>query len=113
MTPSTRKVRFRQRFPVTVGPMTAFTVNLGAGGFCTELLRVLLPGTAVEGAIRVRNQEYPYSGRVAWVREGSPRLNVRGRMGIRFLSVAPEFEALLASLSPAAVAVAPARQRKA
>jgi hypothetical protein len=41
---SRRDPRDRHRFPVTVGRITVFTVNLGLGGFCTELLRVLSAG---------------------------------------------------------------------
>jgi hypothetical protein len=102
-----RGARHRQRFPVTVAGMTGFTVNVGPGGFCTELVRVLSPGSTVQGAIRVRNREYPYAGRVAWAHEGSRALNMRGRMGIRFLSVEPEFYGLLGSFTAAELAAGP------
>jgi hypothetical protein len=104
-----RGTRHRQRFPVTVGGMTGFTVNVGAGGFCTELLRVLTPGATVEGAIRVRNREYAYAGRVAWAHEGSRALNMRARMGVRFLSVEPEFHGLLGALAAPHAAPPPPR----
>jgi hypothetical protein len=104
-----KEPRHRQRVPVVLGRMTLFTVNVGRGGFCTELLRVLAPGTHVEGAIRVRGREYAYSGRVVWSREGSPRMNVRGRMGIRFLSVAPDLVPVVAALSHPPAPASPAR----
>ncbi len=93
---------------MTVAGMTGFTVNVGPGGFCTELVRVLSPGSMVQGAIRVRDREYPYAGRVAWAHEGSRQLSLRGRMGVRFLSVEPEFHGLLLSLQ-AAHPAAPSR----
>ncbi len=101
MTHQRQDARHRQRLPVKLAGTTLFTVNLCGGGFCTEILRVLSPGTTVEGVIRVRDREYPYSGRVAWSREGSPRMGVRGRMGIQFVTVASDFQAFLDSLPPA------------
>jgi len=97
MVENRRYSRSRQRFPVTVARMTLFTANSSGRGFCTEALRVLGPGTAVDGIIRARGAEYAYSGRVVWARPGDPRLNLRGRMGIEFLTVAPGLVALLAS----------------
>jgi hypothetical protein len=98
MTEHRREARRRLRFPVTVGRSTLFTASISRGGFSTEALRVLGPGVAVEGVIRARGNEYAYSGKVIWARSGDPRMNVRGRMGIRFTSVAPELASLLDSL---------------
>lgn len=98
MVDSRRVARSKQRFHVTVGRATSFTVNVSRGGFCIELLRVLPPGTSVDGRIRVHDHEYAYAGRVVWSKQGSPRMNIRGRMGIRFTSIAPEFLHVLEAL---------------
>jgi hypothetical protein len=84
-----REIRHRQRFPVTIGRMTVFTTNNSIGGFCAAARRVLTPGTPVEGIIRVRGNEYAYSGRVVWAHSGHPALNLHGCMGVQFTTVAP------------------------
>lgn len=99
MKESRRAPRHRQRVPVTMDHTTHFTVNLGVGGFCTETVRVLQPGTDVAGALRVHGREYAYRGRVAWAIAGSPRLGVRGRMGVCFSEIEPEFLDALGSLT--------------
>lgn len=99
MKESRRAPRQRQRVPVTLDHTTLFTVNLGAGGFCTEAVRVLQPGTAVQGAIRVHGKEYEYRGRVAWAIAGSPRLRVNGKMGVCFSTITPEFLDALGNLT--------------
>jgi hypothetical protein len=76
--------RLRRRYKVTLGQSPSFSVDVGGGGFCTELLRVLPPGTPVEGVINVRGKELPFVGRVAWAKPGFPHLGVRGRMGVHF-----------------------------
>ncbi len=77
-----RDSRQRLRFQVKLGRTSCFTLNVSAGGFCTEVMRVLPVGSAVGGSIRVQGRDYPFSGRVAWAKEGDARMNVRGRMGI-------------------------------
>jgi hypothetical protein len=90
-------VRHRRRFRVALARHTqSVTVDVGAGGFCTELIRVLPPGTPVEGSIHVDGREVPFSGRVAWARPGEFRLNLRGRMGVRFTQIPLEFTRLIA-----------------
>ena len=91
-------VRRRNRFPVTVGRLTLFTANVSSSGFCTEILRVLQPGAGVAGMIRAYGSEYAYSGRVVWSKPGDPKINLHGRMGMQFVSVAPELAALLDTL---------------
>ncbi len=95
MTEHRRASRSRQRLPVTVGGVPLFTANSSLRGFCAEALRVLGPGTTVDGIIRARGGAYAYSGRVVWARPGEPRLNLRGRMGIEFTSIAPGLAPLL------------------
>jgi len=79
-----RNSRQRLRFQVKLGRSSCFTLNLGAGGFCTEMMHVLSAGSPVAGSIRVHGKDHPFSGRVAWAREGNARMNIRGRMGIVF-----------------------------
>ena len=89
-------VRHRRRFRVILmGHPSAFTVDVGAGGFCTELMRVLPPGTPVEGSIHVKGTEVAFAGRVAWARPGEARMNLRGRMGVQFTRGPAEFERLV------------------
>ena len=90
-------LRRRNRFPVTVGRLTLFTANVSGSGFCTEVLRVLHPGAGVAGIIRAHGTEYAYSGRVVWSKPGDPQINLCGRMGMQFVSVAPELASLLVS----------------
>jgi hypothetical protein len=82
--------RHRRRIRVTIGVTPTFTLNLGVGGFSAELMRVLPCGTPVRGTIRLAEEDLDYTGEVAWVKPGDSRVNLRGRMGIRFTSLAPE-----------------------
>jgi hypothetical protein len=83
--------RQRRRFKVVLGHAPCFTIDVGAGGFCTELLRVLVPGTAVEGSISAKGTEFAFAGRVAWAKPGDARMGLRGRMGVCFTQVSPDF----------------------
>lgn len=84
MTDSRRSDRERRRALVRFGTTACFTVDLGAGGFCARLLRVLPLHTALEGRIQVEGQSLPFAGRVAWSRPGDWRLHLPGTMGVRF-----------------------------
>ncbi len=79
-----REARYRQRFQVALGRTSSFTLNVSAGGFCTEVMHVLPAGSAVIGTVRVHGKDYPFTGHVAWARLGNARMNMRGRMGIVF-----------------------------
>ena len=98
-----RKVRSddrqRRRFKVMLGTAVSFTVDVSAGGFCTEAMRVLVPGTPVNGTIEGLGKKVSFAGRVAWNAPGDATLNVRGRMGISFAKVGPELTDLLANRS--------------
>jgi hypothetical protein len=74
----------------------AFTTDVGTGGFCAELMRVLQPGTTVRGTITITGRDFDYVGLVRWSRSGDARIRVTGRMGVRFLQVPTEFAGLLA-----------------
>ncbi len=77
------------------GHPSMFTVDVGAGGFCVEVMRVLPAGTPLRGTIRVDGSEVGFAGTVVWTRTGDPRLNLRGRMGVQFLRVDPGLGARL------------------
>jgi hypothetical protein len=74
-----------------------FTLDVGQGGFCAQVLRVLPPGTSLEGNFHVDDSNLPFSGRVVWAKGGDPHLNVRGKMGIAVVHGAAELEAVLAA----------------
>lgn len=90
-----QSARQRKRFRVTVDRTSSFTLDVGAGGFATEMMRVLPPGTPVMGQIRLSEVDVVYVGEVAWSKPGDPRMNLRGRMGVRFARIRPDFASLL------------------
>ena len=83
-----RRHRLRARVATSLG--TWFTINLGRGGFCAELMRALPVGESVEGLIHLKGRDISFAGRVAWAAAGDSRLNLRARMGLCFLSVDPD-----------------------
>jgi len=87
--------RSRRRFKVTLGCAVSFTVDVSAGGFCTETMRVLPAGTMLPGSIEGPGIIVGFTGRVAWAVPGDCCVNLRGRMGIAFARVDPEAFALL------------------
>ncbi|HUL59561.1 MAG TPA: PilZ domain-containing protein [Anaeromyxobacteraceae bacterium] len=95
--------RKRRRYRVKLGPISAYTTDVSGGGFCTEVMRVLPPRTAVEGAIEVDGKPVPFEGVIAWVARGAWHLNVRGRMGVRFTRIAPDAARLFDPRSAAMV----------
>jgi hypothetical protein len=94
-----KSARIRRRFKVTLKQGPSFSVDVGEGGLCTELLKVLPPGTRVEGTILVKGADVPFAGRVVWARSGAPHLGLRGRMGILFTEMRSK-EILLAEGAP-------------
>jgi hypothetical protein len=88
--------RFPRRFKVTFLQSSSYTTSVAAGGFSAERLRVVPPATPLDGVITVGSRVLPFTGRVAWSRPGDLVLNLRGRMGVRFLRVPPHFEELIA-----------------
>lgn len=91
--------RHRRRLRVSLGTTPVFTADISAGGFCVEILRTPMPGTPVIGTIRIDGTEVHYAGRVVWAKVGSPRLNLRGRIGVRFTSLPASAAKLLAAES--------------
>ncbi len=83
--------RLRRRFKVMLEHSPSFTVDVGLQGFCLELLRVLPPGSPVEGTVQMKRADVPFAGRVVWAKSGDASLGLRGRMGVAFTRVAPEY----------------------
>ncbi len=89
--------RHRRRVRVSLGATPVFTSDISAGGFAADILRAPAPGTPVDGSIRLADTEVRYTGTVVWARAGSPRLNLRGRIGVRFTSLPDAAARLLAA----------------
>jgi len=87
MTENRTTPRHRSRLRLSLEATPAFTADISAGGFSVEILRTPSPGTQVSGTIRFADTEVNYVGTVIWARPGSPRLNLRGRIGVRFTSL--------------------------
>jgi hypothetical protein len=90
--------RVRRRLRVFLEGTTAFTADVSTGGFCAELMKSIQRGATVKGTITLAGRDCPYVGEVRWARPGDRRLQLPGRIGIRFLEVSPEFAGLFASL---------------
>ncbi len=84
------RVRQRRRYKVAVNGSCWFTTDVCGSGFCVELMRVLPLRTRVEGVIHVEGMQLPFAGEVVWARRGDWHLNLRGRMGVRLVRIAPE-----------------------
>jgi Tfp pilus assembly protein PilZ len=87
--------RHRVRLRVTLAHTSSFTVDVCAGGFCTESMRMLRPGSEVEGSIRVNGREVTFGGQVAWVKPSELDSKSHGRMGVRFTRVPWDLQRLL------------------
>lgn len=85
-----RSRRHRMRARVTTARGSWFTVNVGTGGFCAELMRALPVGGHVEGLIHLKGRDVSFAGRVAWATDGDSRLNHLGRMGVCFVRIDPD-----------------------
>lgn len=69
----------------------SFTTDASPGGFCAESMRVLRPGTDIHGKIRVGEEDVEFTGKIAWAKAAEPRLQIRGRMGIRLTGVGASY----------------------
>jgi hypothetical protein len=92
--------RHRRRLRASLGATPVFTADISAAGFCVEILRPPAPGTPVAGTIRLAGAEVSYAGTVVWARAGAPRLNLRGRVGVRFTSLPEAAVKVLAAGTP-------------
>lgn len=53
-------------------------------------MRVYAPGTPVKGTIQLGGADVAYEGQVAWAKPGDSRVQIRGRVGVRFTELSPE-----------------------
>ena len=84
--------RERRRLKIALGGrLPAFTADVSPGGFACEMMHVPRPGTTLHGSITLESRELPFTGEVTWAQAGDPRMSVRGRVGVRFTGIAPEF----------------------
>ncbi|MGA8890260.1 MAG: PilZ domain-containing protein [Anaeromyxobacteraceae bacterium] len=91
--------RHRRRLRARLeGVTAAFTVDVGAGGFCMLLNRIISPGTPLTGSLHVDGAEVPFEGRVAWVKPGDSRLRIPSRVGVSFSGSRREFDGTATSL---------------
>jgi hypothetical protein len=97
--------RRRVRVRVVTPRGSSLTNDLGAGGFCTSLMRVLPVDSRFEGTIHHAGRDERFTGRVVWVRPGNPRLGIAGVVGVRFESIPPDLErGIAAACAPPAAA---------
>lgn len=87
--------RQRKRLRVELSGTPSFTVDVSPGGLCLESMKPLAPGNSIHGKLRVANEDLDFTGVVCWAKAAEPRLQLRGRMGIRFTSVPPQYYAFL------------------
>ena len=84
--------RLRRRLKLSLGgKLPSFTADVSPRGFSAEVMQVLKPGTAVQGAITLEGQEFAFTGQVCWAKAGEPRLSVRSRFGVRFTGIPNAF----------------------
>jgi hypothetical protein len=72
---------------VRTGRGSSYTVDVSAGGFCTEVMRIYPVGHPIEGTIDTPAGPVTFCGEVAWSQGGLSRLALRGRMGVSFVQV--------------------------
>ncbi len=87
--------RARRRLRVTLPHCRSFTADVGPGGFAAEVLRVLPPGTRVDGTLELGERSVPFAGKVAWAKAGDPYMGIRGRIGVVFTDAPAELVELL------------------
>ena len=87
-----RHLRARRRLKVTLPHCRAFTTDIGSGGFCTDVARVLPVGTRLEGMIEIGVRLVPFTGTIAWAAAGDAYIGLRGRMGILFSATMLELD---------------------
>ncbi len=84
--------RQRRKLEVTFGgKLPAVTADVSATGLCAELPQVFLPGSMVDGTLKLEGRDYPFIGTVAWAEPGNPMLSVNSRVGVHFLQISEEF----------------------
>jgi hypothetical protein len=87
--------RMRRRLKVHLGDLQTFTADVSPHGFAAELMQTLQPGSELAGSIELCGEKFPFTGQVRWARRGEPRMNIRSRIGVRFLGIPDTFWKLL------------------
>ncbi len=87
--------RLRRRLKVTLGGLKTFTADISPRGFAVELMQALHPGMDLQGKIELCGEEFDFTGKVCWAKQGEPRLNIRGRFGVTFTGIHHSFFTLL------------------
>ena len=97
------QARQPKRFKVVVGPTTLFTHDVGVGGLCLEAMTLPARHSIIQAQVVVSGVPYTFEAVVAWTLAGDPRVGNRGRCGIRFTRIAPEYLAALRIIREEAV----------
>ena len=89
--------RLRRRLKLQLGALQTFTADISPTGFAAELMQALRPGTDLNGSIELCGETFVFTGKVCWAKAGEPRMNVRGRFGVRFTGMPNGFFEMLKS----------------
>ena len=73
------------------GRLRAVTTDVSEFGFCAELDPVFVPGSRIDGELRVRDRVFPFRGEVAWAEPGNRLQSSRSRIGVRFEEISADF----------------------
>jgi hypothetical protein len=87
--------RIRRRLKIKLGALQTFTADVSPTGFAAELMQTLQPGSELHGSIELCGEQFAFTGKVCWAKQGEPRMNVRGRFGVRFTGISNTFFELL------------------
>lgn len=87
----------RRRLKIQLRGLQTFTADVSPRGFAAELMQALRPGTDLNGSIELCGEKFDFTGQVCWAKQGEPRMNVRGRFGVRFTGISNHFFELLES----------------
>jgi len=105
-------LRQPKRLKLATGQSTVFTLDIGEGGLCFECMKTPARSSVVRGTVNVAGVDFAFEGLVAWTVAGDPRVNQRGRCGVRFTQVSDGFAAALKLSKPpttiTTIGVAPA-----
>lgn len=93
----TPRRRHLLRLFVDGGPQD-LPVEATAAGLTLEDLSTALPGTNLTGTVQVGSEDFYFEGEVSWAQAADPRLQLRGRAGLRFTSMPDAFFARLGEM---------------
>ena len=87
--------RLRRRLRIHLGGLQTFTADVSPTGFAAEVMQTLPPGADLSGSIELCGELFEFTGKVCWAKRGEPRMNIRGRFGVRFTGISNAFFELL------------------